>query len=130
MDTKIVRHGVVSDVDAVGHRVRVTFADTDNVVSAWLPVITPLASKDNIYMLPDVGEEVICISETNDSEQGDGFCVGSMYNDINKTHANDINKKRVDFADGSFIEFDRSTGNLQINCKGDIIIKGKNIYLN
>ncbi len=127
---KTVRHGVVSNVDAQKHQVRVTFSDSDAVVSAWLPVATPLASRDNLYCLPDVDEEVICIFESNDSEQGDGFCVGSFYNDKNKCKANDVNKKRVDFEGGSFIEFDRKTGNLEINCTGDVIIKAKNIFLN
>jgi len=130
MDTKTVRHGVVTDVDEVGHRVRVTFADNDNVVSAWLPVITSLASKDNLYCLPDIEEEVICVFEGNDAQEGDGFCVGSFYNDLNKPKIADKNKKRVDFEGGSYIEFDRSSGNLEINCTGDIIIKGRNIFLN
>ena len=127
---KIVKHGLVSDVDEVGHRVRVTFEDNDKVVSAWLPVITPLASKDNIYILPDVDEEVVCVFESDDAQEGDGFCIGSMYNDKNKPKISGINKKRLDFEGGSYIEFDRSSGNLTINCTGDIVIKGRNIYLN
>ena len=127
---EIVKHGIVSDVDAEKHQVRVTFADNDAVVSAWLPVLVPLASKDNVYCLPDVNEEVAVIQEGNDSQQGDGFCIGSFYNDINKTKVNSVDKKRIDFEGGSFIEFDRSTGNLEINCTGNITIKGKNIYLN
>ena len=127
---KFVKHGLVSEVDAIGHRVRVTFDDNDNVVSAWLPVLTPLASKDNLYCLPDVDEEVACVFENNDSEQGDGFCVGSVYNDKNKCKVNDINKKRIDFDGGSFIEFDRSTGNLLFNITGEFTVKASKINLN
>ena len=129
-DKKIVRRGIISTVYPARHSARVTFADNDAVVSAEMPVITPYASKNNLYALPDVGEQVIVLQEENDAQEGDGVIIGSIYSDVNKPKINSQDKFRIDFDGGSFIEFDRKSGNLEIVCKGDIKITGKNIYLN
>ena len=77
-EEKIVRHGKISAVYPERHTVRVTFEDADEVVSAEMPYLTTSASKNNLYRLPDIEEEVVCIFEGNDAGEGDGFCIGSF----------------------------------------------------
>ena len=126
----LIRRGIISDVYPERHSARVTFEDKNSVVSAELPILTSFASKNNLYHLPDIEEEVICLFEENDNQDGTGVIIGSIYNDVNTPKANSQDICRIDFADGSFIYFDRKTGNLEINCSGNITVKGKNIFLN
>ena len=129
-EKNIVRRGIVSAVYPERHSARVTFEDKDNVVSAELPILTSYASKNNLYHLPDVGEQVICLQEESDAQEGDGVIIGSIYSDVNKPKVSSQDKFRLDFEGGSYIEFDRSSGDLQINCTGNVTIKAKNIFLN
>ena len=127
---RLISKGIVDKVIPERHAVRVVFPDKDNMTSAELPVLTSFASGNSSYALPDIGNIVACIFETEDNDSGTGYVIGAFYDDKNNPKVQDINKTRIDFKGGSFIEFDRSTGNLTINCKGDIKINGKHIYLN
>ena len=129
-EKNIVRRGLISAVYPERHSARVTFEDKDNVVSAELPILTSYASKNCLYHLPDIAEQVICLYEESDAQEGDGVIIGSIYSDVNKPKVSSQDKFRLDFEGGSFIEFDRSTGDLNINCKGNIFVNGKNIFLN
>ena len=129
-EEKIVRHGKISAVYPERHTVRVTFEDSDEVVSAEMPYLTTSASKNNLYRLPDIEEEVVCIFEGNDAGEGDGFCIGSFYNEKNVPRETNQDVFRLDFDGGSFFSFNRKTGNLEIHCEGDIRITGRNIFLN
>ena len=135
MDTKNDARGITAEgiVDAVypeRHSVRVTFPDRDNLTSAELPVLGSFCSGNSSYALPDVGESVVVLNSTNDETSGTGFVIGARYDDKIQPKVNSIDKTRMDFKDGSFIEFDRSSGDLRIECKGNVYINGKNIYLN
>ena len=117
MDTKNDARGITAEgiVDAVypeRHSVRVTFPDRDNLTSA------------------ELRESVVVLNSTNDETSGTGFVIGARYDDKIQPKVNSIDKTRMDFKDGSFIEFDRSSGDLRIECKGNVYINGKNIYLN
>ena len=127
---RLISKGIVDKVIQENHSVRVIFPDKDNMTSAELPVLTSFACGNSSYALPDVGEVVACIFETEDPDSGAGYVIGAFYDDKVKPKVSDINKSRIDFKDGSFIEFDRQSGNLTINCKGIIKINGKQIYLN
>ena len=127
---KILRRGIISAVYPERHSARVTFEDEDNLVSAELPILTSYASKNNFYRLPDISEQVFCLYEENDAGEGTGVIIGSIYSDVNKPKANSQDICRLDFGDGSYFEFDRATGNLNIKCTGEITINGKNIYWN
>lgn len=133
MDTKardIVRSGVVSATFPERNSARVTFEDKDDNVSAELRILNSGSLKNKHYWMPDVGDEVVCIYATNDENYGTGWIIGACYNKdaVPRVHSQD--KMRIDFADGTWIEYDRSSHELNINCIGDIRIKGKNIFLN
>ena len=135
MDTKneargITSEGIVDQVFPERHAVRVTFPDKDNLTSAELPVLGSFCSGNASYAMPDVGESVVVLNATNDDISGTGFVIGARYDDKTPPKVNSIDKTRMDFKDGSFIEFDRSSGDLRIECKGNVYINGKHIYLN
>lgn len=134
----IVKEGIVSEVYPERHTARVTFEDKDNVVSAELPIITTWALDNKAYALPDVGETVLCIFATNDGTSGEGWIIGSRFHEKSKPNAKSQDVTRIDFKDGTFIEYDRKKHALKIECKGtlditcdkEITIKGEKIYLN
>lgn len=126
----IVKEGIISEVYPERHSARVTFEDKDNVVSAELPIITTWALENKFYALPDVGETVLCVFATNDGTSGEGWIIGSRFHEKSVPNANSQDVARINFKDGTFIEYDRKKHSLTIECTGDITIKGKNIYLN
>ena len=134
----LVKEGVVSEVFADRHSARVTFEDKDNLVSAELPVVTTFAFDNKSYAMPDVGEKVLCLFATNDGTSGEGWIIGSRYHEKSTPTVKDVNINRIDFKDGTFIEYNRKShamkiqckGTLEITCEKDIIIKGQRIYLN
>ena len=129
MDIKnLVRAGRVSVVIPERMAVKVVFEDKDRLVSDELPVLTFGSSKNKMYWLPDVGEQVCCLMLPNGHNAG--FCLGSYYSDADPPNVSDQSIRRIDFGDGSYVQFDRGTGNLDINCTGNVTINGKTINLN
>ena len=129
MDIKnLVRAGRVSVVIPERMAVKVVFEDKDRLVSDELPVLTFGSSKNKMYWLPDVGEQVCCLMLPNGHNAG--FCLGSYYSDADPPNVSDQSIRRIDFGDGSYVQFDRGTGNLNINCTGNVTINGKTINLN
>jgi len=127
---RLISEGIVSVVYPERHSARVTFPDKDDVVSAELPILTTCGSQNKSYSLPDVGESVICLFATEDDMSGTGFILGARYDDKNPPAVNSQDVTRIDFKDGTFIQFDRAKSELRIECKGDVIINGKRIFLN
>lgn len=126
----IVKEGIISEVYPERHSARVTFEDKADLVSAELPIMTKWAQENKAYALPDVGETVICLFATNDGTSGEGWIIGSRFHEKSKPNAKSQDVSRIDFQDGTFIEYDRKAHKLQIECVGEIYIKGKMIYLN
>lgn len=126
----MIREGKISAVYPERHSARVVFEDRDNLVSAELPILNPCASKNRGYCLPDVGESVVCIFNPNAELEGTGFIIGSRYHEHVKPPANSQDVTRTEFADGTFLQYDRSKHELRIECVGKIIINGSEIRLN
>lgn len=116
----IVRVGRVSSVNPAACTVRVAFDDKDNLVSFDLPVIVPQTLKNKDYILPDVGEHVVCLFLPNGLAQG--FCLGAIYSAEDVPPASDANKRVIQFEDGTRIEYDRTEHILTINAVGPVNI--------
>ncbi|MBO4779891.1 MAG: phage baseplate assembly protein V [Selenomonadaceae bacterium] len=127
---EIVKEGRVTATYPERHSARVEFEDKDGLISAELPVLTPYAWQNKSYALPDVGEIVVVLFATNADQTGTGWIIGSRFHDNSPPNANSQDKTRIDFADGTFIEYDRASHELNISCVGEIKIKGEKIYLN
>lgn len=93
-------------------------------------MLTAWAFGNKSYAMPDVGEKVICLFMTNDETSGAGVIIGSRYHDKSTPKVASQDKARIDFKDGTFIEYDRASHELKIECVGDIFIKGKRVFIN
>ena len=117
----IIRVGNVDSVNAENGTVRVRFPDRDNKVSKELKVIYHQTHKDKHFFMPEINEIVLCIYLPNVQEEG--FVLGSFYNKEDMVPVADSNKKAWYFSDGGVIEYDKSTGNMQINIINKLEIK-------
>ena len=127
---QLIREGKVSACFPERHSVRVEFQDKDGLISAELPVLTPCASANKFYAMPDVGETVVCLFASNSEQVGDGWVIGSRFHDKIPPNAKSQDITRMDFKDGTFIQYDRRRHELLINCVGVVRINGEQIYLN
>jgi phage baseplate assembly protein gpV len=100
------RVGTVQAQDAANARVRVTFADYDQMRSYWLPVMVAKTQDDKAYWLPDVGELVVCLMDRNDE---DGAVLGSIYSTVDQPPIGSPDKWHLTFKDGAAFEYDRSS---------------------
>ena len=123
----IIRIGRVSVSDPGTMTVKVVFEDKDNMLSDSLPILVRGSSRNKDYWLPDVGEQVGCLMRPNGHE---GICLGSYYSESDPSGRYGQDVRRMDFNDGTYISYDRASHRLEINCAGDVVIKGANIYLN
>jgi len=104
-------------------KVRVRFSESDDgtgkkFVSHALPVIFPKTLEDKYYVMPDIGEQVLCLFLATGLEQG--FVVGSFYSNEDRPPVEDPEKLHVRFKDGSIIEYDRKEKKLTMNLAGDM----------
>ena len=125
----LIRYGKVSSVNAEKCTCRVVFDDKDGLVSAELFVLQSSCLNNKFYNLPDVNDSVVCLMMPNDPNGG-GFVLGSFYHEKNLPPAQSQDISQITFGDGTTIQYDRESHELQINCVGNIRINGKNIYLN
>lgn len=121
----IIRIGTVSSVNPGNGTARVTFAEKSEIVSGDLQVLQRNTLKNKDWALPDVGEQVLCVFLPNGLESG--FIIGAVYSAKDKPNeaAKSQDKRRVDFEDGSFVEFDRKTKKLTVDCKGEVILNAQ-----
>ncbi|MHB8382567.1 MAG: phage baseplate assembly protein V, partial [Candidatus Binataceae bacterium] len=59
------RVGIVQEQDTALARVRVKFADYDQLRSWWLPIVVPKTQNDKAYWIPDLGEQVVCLMDAH-----------------------------------------------------------------
>lgn len=123
-----IKQAKVSSVNPARMRVRVVYEDRNDFVSDELPVLCLGSSANKHYWLPDVGEQV-AVAEADEGD-GQGFVLGSFYSDAMPPEESSQDIRKIKFSDGSYIEFNRSTGNLNIVCTGDVTVNGRTINLN
>ena len=104
--------GIVSEVLADQGKVRVKLPD-QGIQTKPIAVVMPFTGNDKAYLMPDIGEQV-CVMM--DAECEDGVVIGAIYSKKDAPPVEDINKRHLQFQNGDFIEFDRSTGILKIQC--------------
>ncbi|MGO4540381.1 phage baseplate assembly protein V [Paenibacillus sp. 2TAB19] len=117
-----IKVGKVSTVNAALAAVRVTFPDSDDLVSPELPLlVTP-----GVYALPEVGASALCLLFGG----GAGICLGSYYNDHDPPMNVIPSRYGTWFADGSHVYYDKAAGELKIKAaskvhiEGDLVVSG------
>lgn len=103
--------GTVSDIDERRAMARVRLPDHDNLRTAWLSVLHHNTQNNKDYWLPDIGEQVKVLLDLNGD---DGVILGSVYSDVDKPLIASRDKRRIDFSDGAFTEYDRKQSAMTI----------------
>ena len=104
----LLRIGTVTQVDTANAVMKVDIGD---LVTDWVPWSTPRAGQDQVWTTPDVGEQVLLLSPGDPSQ---GVVIGSMFQNAHPANGNDGKDRRITFADGSLIEFDRTGSVLNV----------------
>ena len=105
------RVGIVRDQDTAGARVRVVFAEFDQMLSYWLPIVVPKTQNDKAYWMPDIGEQVVCLMDERDEA---GVVLGAIYSKVDLAPVNSADKFHLSFKDGTTMEYDRTAHVLAI----------------
>jgi len=115
--------GKVCSIDPEHCTVRVIFEDR-NLVSYDLPVLVRQTKINKDFYMPDIGEHVVCVFLDNGSEQG--FVLGAFYSKQDRVSSlTNGDKRRTDFGDGTWVEYDRNTGACTVHAKGAILIESE-----
>jgi phage baseplate assembly protein V len=125
------RVGIVGAQDIPNCRVRVKFPDRNQMVSWWLPIVTPKSQNDKAYWVPDIGEQVVCLMDEHDE---DGAVLGSIFSQVDLPPASMTAEKwHITMADGATFEYDRSSHTLAISIPSsgamNLTVNGGNINL-
>jgi phage baseplate assembly protein V len=116
----LLRVGTVDSLDAPNAKVRVKIGD---LTTAALPWFTRRAGADRDWWAPSVGEQVMVLSPGGDLSQG--VALPALNRTAYPAPASSADKHRVDYADGGFSEYDRSTGALTISAEALATLIGK-----
>ena len=129
------KYGIVKEIDPKKMMVRCKIPDMDGVLSPWLLIVVPNSLKNKDYYLPDLEEQIVILLDENSES---GVCLGAVYSTKDTPPINDLDKRYVEFDDGTIVEYDRKNHKLEIKVNGDISIeatggitlKGSRIDLN
>lgn len=111
MNGVIFATGTVSAIDPVNVRARVRLPDHDNLRTWWLDVMQNNTYKNKDYCMPDVGEQVKVLMTPDGVE---GVILGAVYSGKDTPVISDPDRRRTDFADGAFVEYDRKNNAMAI----------------
>ncbi|EHL2772166.1 phage baseplate assembly protein V [Salmonella enterica subsp. enterica serovar Hvittingfoss] len=111
MNGVIFATGTVSAIDPVNVRARVRLPDHDNLRTWWLDVMQNNTYKNKDYCMPDVGEQVKVLMTPDGVE---GVILGAVYSGKDTPIISDPDRRRTDFADGTFVEYDRKNNAMAI----------------
>ncbi len=120
---RIIRVGVVVSTYPERGTVRVRFLDQDGEVSYEMRVLVRKTHRDRDYWMPDVGEQVLCAFLPYGREQG--FVLGAFYSSADPVSVADQEVRRVEFANGAYVEHDRRTGNVRVETPGEVEVRAK-----
>ena len=112
----IIRIGSIFEINyqAAKARVRIGKLETD-----FLPWANANSGSNNSWNPPEIDEQVIILSPSGDLSQA--VILPSLYK--NNASGSEQNIRSITYKDGSKISFDIGSGVLDLDLKGDIIIK-------
>jgi phage baseplate assembly protein V len=116
----LLRLGTVASLDAGAARVTVRSGD---LLTAPLPWFTRRAGPDRDWWAPEAGEQVMILAPAGELTQG--VVLPAIYRGDYPAPAATADKRRVEFLDGAFAEYDRASGTLTVSAEGLVRIIGK-----
>lgn len=99
-----LKAGIVKEVLTNKAQAIVHFEE-DGADSWALPVLCANTLKNRSYRLPDVGEQVICLLDSNAEE---GVVLGSIYSEADAPPLDDGDKCAMIFEDSTAVQYDRN----------------------
>ena len=115
----LIRVGYITTVNYANGTAQVHFPDDDDFVSHDLQVLHGNTLKNKDYIMPDIGELVLCLFLPYSVETG--FILGSVYTNKAKTPESTGDKRTVVFEDGSRFSYDRKTHQFDAQIEGTTI---------
>lgn len=115
----LIKIGEVSSVDYATGTARVVFDDDDSIVSNDLQVLQKNTFKNQDFVMPDIGEDVVCLFLPSGSEEG--FILGSVYAGEVTPPESSGDKRTVVFEDGTKVSYDRASHELTVKIDGTTI---------
>jgi phage baseplate assembly protein V len=116
----VLRFGSVTQVDAQAGTARVLLDDADNLVSMPLRVLQHRTLKDKHQLMPDLGEQVVCLFSGQGFEQG--VILGAAYSSKDPAPGRPAQNWYYKFEDGTWLEYDRKTHLLTASVRGDVAL--------
>lgn len=113
----MLKYGNISAIDPTQVRARVEFAE-DEIVSAWLPITVQGSGRSKYFRMFAVGEHVACMM---DERCENGVILGAIYDQNNQQGDATATLTRIDFGQGSVVEYDSSTKIARVTV-------GKNVF--
>ena len=121
------QEGIVSAIDPKSHKVRCKIPALEDLETAWLSFLSPIAGGNQFFCLPDEGELVALLLDA----RGEGGCVlGTIYNEQDKTPVQDGDIWFKKFKNGTTIAHDRKSGDLTIHTSGKVIVNNCEVEVN
>jgi phage baseplate assembly protein V len=96
--------------------------------SAWLPFCTTRAGGDVTWWAPEVGEQVLVLALNGDLQEAYVLPL-AIYSDAKPEPKNNPNVHYTRYADGTTVEYDRTTHQMTINCIGEVDVTSPQINL-
>ena len=94
---------------------QVRFDDIAGLTTHWLPALHPKTQHDQAVWSLDEGTQVACLL---DQHFEDGCILGALYSTADPPPVTSTDKFRIQFKDGGSVEYDRSSGAMNVVCKG------------
>lgn len=113
-----IRYGVIFEVDYPKARVRVRSGEIETGWLPWQGVRAQVDSKVR-WDAPSIGEQVAVLSPGGDMRQG--LVLLGVYRDASPPPTHDPMKDVAEYADGTWIEYDRALHALTVDLKGSMI---------
>ncbi|QOE32743.1 baseplate spike protein [Achromobacter phage Mano] len=119
--SNIVRLGTIESLDEGGATVTVNLGD--GLTTTSLPWVTLRAGPDRTWWAPEPGEQVVVLSPSGDLAQG--VVLPAVYQDAHPAPANSKDVHRVEYQDGSVVQYDRAAHQLLVDvsaASGSVLI--------
>jgi phage baseplate assembly protein V len=99
----------------------VKFPEDDDLQSDWLPVVVQRSLGDRFAWPLKEDEQVVCLMDDGCET---GVIIGAIYSDPDPPAGEATTDKfRIDFEDGTWIEYDNASHKLKANVEGEAEVK-------
>lgn len=113
--------GVVAELDEAKARVKV---DVAGMRTDWIPWTERAGPGVRTWSAPEVGSQVVVACPSGDPAQG--VVLGGVYRAAHPAPANAKTSHRVEFEDGTIVEYDRAAHKLTIDVgEGSVVVNCK-----